>query len=49
MQDVEPIVCGDYGQYLGLPTMISRSKYNAFRGEKEHMEQYQQLEEFFPL
>lgn len=24
------ILCGDYGRYLGLPTMVGRAKYQAF-------------------
>ncbi|XP_042944602.1 uncharacterized protein LOC122278481 [Carya illinoinensis] len=31
------IVCGDYGKYLGLPTMIGRSKYETFRSIKERV------------
>lgn len=28
-------MCGDYGKYLGLPTMVGKSKYLTLRGIKE--------------
>lgn len=31
------ILCGYYGKYLRLPTMVGRSKYNTFRSIKERI------------
>ncbi|XP_042944715.1 uncharacterized protein LOC122278601 [Carya illinoinensis] len=35
VQHAEGVVCDNYNKYLGLPTMIGKSKYNTFRGLKE--------------
>lgn len=29
------MLCGNYHKYLGLPTVVGKSKYNAFRSLKE--------------
>lgn len=35
IQSSNGVACGNYNRYLGLPTVIGRSKYNTFRGLKE--------------
>lgn len=37
LQEARVVLCGDYGKYLGLPTMIGRSKYQIFKGIKERI------------
>lgn len=36
MSEASTMACGDYVKYLGLPTMVGRSKYETFRGLKEN-------------
>ncbi|XP_042950067.1 uncharacterized protein LOC122282179 [Carya illinoinensis] len=37
LQEVGDVSYGDYAKYLGLPTLIGRSKYETFRGIKERV------------
>ncbi|XP_040996130.1 uncharacterized protein LOC121242318 [Juglans microcarpa x Juglans regia] len=35
VDSTDGVLCGNYNRYLGLPTMVGRSKYNTFRHLKE--------------
>lgn len=34
-QEARAVVCDSYERYLGLPAVVGRSRYNAFRNIKE--------------
>ncbi|XP_042983267.1 uncharacterized protein LOC122312669 [Carya illinoinensis] len=36
-QHAEGVICDNYNEYLGLPTMVGKSKYNTFIGLKERI------------
>lgn len=37
IQAIGNFICGNYNNYLGLPTLVGRSKYNTFRDLKERV------------
>lgn len=49
IQAVGGVICGNYDKYLGLPALISRSKYNTFWWLKKECEKDLELEKLLPF
>ncbi|KAF5458731.1 hypothetical protein F2P56_022741 [Juglans regia] len=37
LQEAGAVICGDYGKYPSLPTIVGRSKYGTFKNIKDRM------------